>query len=88
MTIWRYRGVKPYAPSIKRALIQPISQRATVCGFTIVSALRVLGTKPARQDRAIHGTQGQHLRQIPSRDVKLMTKEQDLSLQRGPRPEP
>jgi hypothetical protein len=40
------------------------------------------------KDQAIHGTEGQSLRQMPSLDVKLMTKDQDLSLQRGPRPEP
>jgi hypothetical protein len=40
------------------------------------------------KDQAIHGTEGQSLRQMPSLDVKLMTKDQDLSFQRGPRPEP
>ena len=40
------------------------------------------------KDQAINGTEGQSLRQMPSLDVKLMTKDQDLSFQRGPRPEP
>jgi hypothetical protein len=37
------------------------------------------------QDQAIHGTESQSLWQVPSLDVKLMTKDQDLSSQRGPR---
>jgi hypothetical protein len=37
------------------------------------------------KDQAIHGTEGQSLRQMPALDVKLMTKDQDLSFQRGPR---
>jgi hypothetical protein len=37
------------------------------------------------KDQAIHGTESQSLWQMPSLDVKLMTKDQDLSLQRGPR---
>jgi hypothetical protein len=40
------------------------------------------------KDQAIHDTEGQSLRQMPSLDVKLMTEDQDLSFQRGPRPEP
>jgi hypothetical protein len=39
------------------------------------------------KNHAIHSTEGQSLRQLPSLDVKLVTKHQDLSLQRGPRPE-
>jgi hypothetical protein len=39
------------------------------------------------KDQAIHGTEGQSLRLVPSLDVKLMTKDQDLSFQRDPRPE-
>ena len=39
------------------------------------------------KDQAIHGTEGQSLRQMPALDVKLMTKDQDLSFQRGPGPE-
>jgi hypothetical protein len=39
------------------------------------------------KNQAIHGTQGQSLRQMPALDVKLMTKDQDLGFQRGPRPE-
>src|SRR6476660_2404385 len=39
------------------------------------------------KDQAIHRTEGQSLRQIPALDVKLMTKDQDLSFQRDPRPE-
>src|SRR5271154_966019 len=37
------------------------------------------------KNQAIHGTQGQSLRQMPALDIKLMTKDQDLSSQRGPR---
>ena len=37
--------------------------------------------------QAIHRTEGQSLRQMPALDVKLMTKDQDLSFQRDPRPE-
>ena len=33
------------------------------------------------KDQAIHGTEGHSLRQMPSLDVKLMTKNQDLSFQ-------
>jgi hypothetical protein len=40
------------------------------------------------KDQAIHGTEGPSLRQMPSLDVKLMTKNLDFSFQRGPRPEP
>jgi hypothetical protein len=39
------------------------------------------------KDQAIHGTEGQSLWQMPSLDVKLMTKNQDLSFQQHPRPE-
>ena len=39
------------------------------------------------KDQAIHRTEGQSLRQMPALDVKLMTKDQDLSFQRDPRPE-
>jgi hypothetical protein len=39
------------------------------------------------KDQAIHGIEGQSLRQVPSLDVKLMTKDQDLGFQRDPRPE-
>jgi hypothetical protein len=39
------------------------------------------------KDQAIHGIKGQSLRQMPPLDVELMTKDQDLSFQRGPRPE-
>src|SRR5258706_10062873 len=39
------------------------------------------------KDQAIHGTEGHSLRHMPSLDVKLMTKDQDLSFQRDPRPE-
>src|SRR5262249_680931 len=44
-------------------------------------------TIEANKNQAIHDTQGQSLRQMPSLDVKLMTKDQDLSFQRGSRPE-
>src|ERR1700724_2308826 len=37
------------------------------------------------KDQAIHGTESQSLWQVPSLDAKLMTKDQDLSFQRGPR---
>src|SRR3984893_5987065 len=62
-------------------------QRTTVSGFTIVSALRVLGANlvsPTKIRRSM-GTESQSLWQVPSLDVKLMTKDQDLSFQRGPR---
>jgi hypothetical protein len=39
------------------------------------------------KDQAIHGTECQSLRLVPSLDVKLMTKDGDLSFQRNPRPE-
>ena len=39
------------------------------------------------KDQAIHGIEGQSLRKVPPLDVKLMTKDQDLSFQRDPRPE-
>ncbi|OKO66807.1 hypothetical protein AC630_41300 [Bradyrhizobium sp. AS23.2] len=39
------------------------------------------------KDQAIHGTEGHSRRHMPSLDVKLMTKDQDLSFQRDPRPE-
>src|SRR3981081_3471495 len=42
-------------------------------------------TREPNKDQAIHGTQSQSLWQVPSLDVKLMTKDQDLSSQRGPR---
>jgi hypothetical protein len=59
----------------------------TVSGFTIVSALTAFGTKRYSNDQAIGGTEGHSLRHLPSLDVKLMTKNQDLSLQRDPRPQ-
>ena len=37
------------------------------------------------KDQAINGTEGQSLRLVPSLDVKLMTKDQDLSFQRDAR---
>jgi hypothetical protein len=37
------------------------------------------------KDQAIHRTEGQSLRQMPALDVKLMTKDQNLSFQRDPR---
>src|SRR6516162_2707271 len=40
------------------------------------------------KDQAIHGTEGHSLRHMPLLDVKLMTKNQDLSFQRHPRAEP
>src|SRR5260370_42142592 len=40
------------------------------------------------KDQAIHGTEGQSLRLVPSLDVKLMIKDHDLSFQRHPRQEP
>jgi hypothetical protein len=39
------------------------------------------------KNQAIHRTEGQSLRQMPAPDVKLTTKDQDLSFQRDPRPE-
>src|SRR5215475_14570871 len=39
------------------------------------------------KDQAIHGTEGHSLRHMPPLYVKLMTKNQDLSFQRHPRPE-
>jgi hypothetical protein len=39
------------------------------------------------KDQAIHGIEGQSLRKVPSLDVKLMAKDQDLGFQRDPRPE-
>ena len=39
------------------------------------------------KDQAIHGIEGQPLRQMPLLDVKLMAKDQDLSFERDPRPE-
>jgi len=39
------------------------------------------------KDQAIHRTEGQSLRQMPALDVKLITKDQDLSFQGDPRPE-
>jgi hypothetical protein len=36
------------------------------------------------KDQAIHGTEGQSLRLVASLDVKLMTKDQDLSFQTRP----
>jgi hypothetical protein len=39
------------------------------------------------KDQAIHGTEGHSFRQMPALDVELMTKDQDLSFQRDPRPE-
>jgi hypothetical protein len=63
-------------------------QRMTVAGVTIVSTLRIFGTKrysPTKQ--AIHGIEGQPLRQMSLLDVKLMAKDQDLGFQRDPRPE-
>jgi hypothetical protein len=55
-------------------------QQTTVSGPTSVSALRVVGTKrQPNKDQAIHGTKGQSLRQMTALDVKLMTKDQDLS---------
>ena len=64
-------------------------QRITVSGFTIVSALMAFWhqTIQPNKDQAIRGTEGHFLRHMPSLDVKLMTKDQDLSLQRDPRPE-
>jgi hypothetical protein len=58
-------------------------QRMTVSGFTIVSALMAFGTKrySPTKIKAIHGTEGHSLRHMPSLDVKLMTKNQDLSFQ-------
>jgi len=63
-------------------------QRMTVSGF---KRQRVEGTWQqtiqGNKDQAIRGIENRSLRQMPSLDVKLMTKDQDLSLQRGPRPE-
>src|SRR5258705_10030620 len=39
------------------------------------------------KDQAIHRAEGQSLRQMPALEVKLITKDQDLSFQRDPRPE-
>src|SRR5215469_6514760 len=39
------------------------------------------------KNQAIHVTEGHSLRHMPSLDVKLMTKNQDLSFQRHPGPE-
>jgi hypothetical protein len=44
-------------------------------------------TVQPNKDQAIHGIEAQPLRQMPALDVELMTKDQDLSFQRGPRPE-
>ena len=40
------------------------------------------------KDQAIHGTEGHSFGHMPALDVKLMTKNQDLSLQLEPGPEP
>jgi len=54
-----------------------------------VRARRIEGTwrqtRQPNKDQAIHGTESQSLWQVPSLDAKLMTKDQDLSSQRGPR---
>jgi hypothetical protein len=39
------------------------------------------------KDQAIHGNEGHSLRYMPSVDVKLVTKNQNLSFQLDPRPE-
>src|SRR6201993_783711 len=59
-------------------------QRMTASGFTIVRAMMAFGTKrySPTKIRRIHGTEAQSLRQMPVLDVKLMTKDQDLSFQR------
>ncbi|MGY3639549.1 hypothetical protein, partial [Bradyrhizobium sp. Lot33] len=60
-----------------------------VSGFTIVSAFDGIWhqTIQPNKNQAIYGTEGHSLRHMPSLDVKLMTKDQDLSFQRDPRPE-
>src|SRR5438874_2581296 len=62
-------------------------QRMTVSGFTIVSALMVFGTKRYSPTKIRRSIALKALRQMPALDVKLMTKDQDLSFQRDPRPE-
>src|SRR5262249_35744652 len=44
-------------------------------------------TIQTNKDQAIHGAEGHSLRHMSSLDVKLMTKDQDLSFQRDQRPE-
>jgi hypothetical protein len=67
----------------------PRYQRITVSGLhnrQRLDGIRRQTIQP-NNDQAIHGTVGQSLRQVPSLDVKLMTKDQDLGFQRDPRPE-
>jgi len=62
----------------------------TVSGFTIVSASMVFGTKrysPTKIRRSIALKAGLFGRCRPWMLIKLMTKDQDLSFQRDPRPE-
>jgi hypothetical protein len=64
-------------------------QRITASGLTIVRRLDGIRrqTIPPNKDQAIHGAEGQSLRLVASLDVKLMTKDQDLGVERDPRPE-
>jgi hypothetical protein len=58
--------------------------------FDFVLELPSLQTSPRVQpnkDQVIHGTESQSLRLLPSLDVKLIPKDQDLSFQRDPRPD-
>jgi hypothetical protein len=67
--------------------------RSTACPCCADGQLRKVGENMTvclpdlRSDQAVHGTEGQSVRQMPALDVKLMTKHQDLGFQRGPRPE-
>ena len=62
-------------------------QRITVSGFTIVNALMVFGANDkANKDQAIHDTEGQSLRLVPSLDVKLMTRIGISASNETPRP--
>jgi hypothetical protein len=60
-----------------------------VSGFTIRQCVEVAWhqTIQPNEDQTIDGTKGQSLRQMPSLNIKLMTKGQDLGFQRGLRPE-
>src|SRR5260370_22435023 len=84
---WSAAAVRRFAAPIQ----SETGARPTHLGIRLHNRQRLDGiwhqTIQPNKDQAIHGTEGQSLRLVPSLDAKLMTKDQDLSFQRDPRPE-
>jgi hypothetical protein len=84
----RYRRSTAAVPRFPAPIQSETGTTPTDHGVRLHNRQRLHGirrqTIQPNKDQALHDTEGQSLRLVPSLDVKLMTKDQDLSFQRDP----